>query len=58
MKREEDAGSIKGDDDLEMKIITLTEEADDQKDKDSEESTITKEFGIIPATKEAKESDV
>ena len=42
-----------------MKIITLAEKADDQKAKDSEEPTITKEFEMIPVTefKEAKECD-
>ena len=44
-KKEEDAGSIKGDENLEMKIITLTEQADDQNDKDNEKPTTTT-FGI------------
>ena len=59
-KKEEDAGSIKGEEGLEMKIITLTEMDDDQKAKDSEEpnTCIIKEFGKVPVTEEAKESCV
>ena len=42
-----------------MKVITLAENADDQKDKDSEDPNITKEFEMVPATEEkAKESCV
>ena len=41
-----------------MKIITLTEMDDDQKAKDSEEPNIAKEFEMVPATEEAKESCV
>ena len=43
-----------------MMIITLTEMDDAQKAKDSEEpdTCITKEFGMVPATEEAKESCV
>ena len=57
-KKEEDAGSIKGEEDLEMKIITLTEMASGLSSKDIEENNITKEFRTIPATKDAKESRV
>ena len=57
-KKEQDAGSIKGEEGLEMKIIRLAEKADNQKVKDSEEPNITKEFGMIPATEEAEERHV
>ena len=59
-KKEEDAGSIKSEEGLEMKIITWTEMADVLKAKDIEEYNVTQEFRTIrnPTIEEAKESHV
>ena len=54
-KKEEDAESIKDEEGLEMKVITLGEKADDQKPNVNEEPIAATDFGMVAATAEVEE---